>query len=88
MALHVKTGDEVQILAGKYKGKRGKVTQVFPKLNRVVVEGVNLMKRHMKTRQQGQPGQIVDFPMPIHASNVKAVGAAEAKPKAKKAKAS
>jgi large subunit ribosomal protein L24 len=87
MTLHIKTGDEVVILAGKYKGKRGKVQQVFPKLNRVVVEGVNLMKRHMKSRGQGQPGQVVDFPMPIHASNVKAAGA-EATPKAKKAKAS
>lgn len=68
--LHVKTGMEVKILAGKDRGKTGKVTQVFPKLNRVVVEGINVTKRHLRTRKQGEPGRIVEFSMPIHASNV------------------
>lgn len=68
--LHIKSGDTVKVLAGKDKGKTGKVLQVFPKLSRVVVEGVNASKRHLKTRKGGQKGQIVEFFMPIHASNL------------------
>ncbi|MBI4139242.1 50S ribosomal protein L24 [Candidatus Uhrbacteria bacterium] len=67
---NIKTGDMVKILTGKDKGKTAKVVQVFPKLNRVVVEGVNVMKRHLRTRRQGEKGQVVEFSMPIHASNV------------------
>ena len=69
--LFVKTGDYVKVLVGKDKGKTGKILQTFPKLGRVVVEGVNVMKRHLKTRRQGDKGQIIEFPMPIHASNVR-----------------
>jgi large subunit ribosomal protein L24 len=71
--LHIKSGDMVKVLTGKDKGKQGKVLQVFPQLNRVVVEGVNQSKRHLKTKQSGQKGQVVEFSMPIHASNVQAV---------------
>ncbi len=83
---HVKTGDEVKVLAGKDRGKTGKVTQVFPKLNRVVVEGVNITKRHLRTRRQDEAGRIVEFSMPIHASNVARTeegktASADAKPK-------
>ncbi|MBU2613107.1 50S ribosomal protein L24 [Patescibacteria group bacterium] len=66
----IKTGDVVKVLAGKDKGKTGKVMQTFPKLNRVVVEGVNLSKRHLRSRRAGEKGQTVEFSMPIHASNV------------------
>lgn len=69
--LHIKSGMQVKVLAGKDKGKTGKVVQVFPKLNRVVVEGVNATKRHLKARGD-QKGQVVEFSMPIHASNVQA----------------
>ena len=72
--LLIKTGDEVIVTTGKNAGKKGKVLQTFPSLNRVVVEGVNVMKRHMKTRREGEHGQVVEFPMPIHASNVQFVG--------------
>lgn len=68
--LRIKTGDMVKIIAGKDKGKTGKVMQVFPKLNRVVVEGANMTKRHLRSRQSGAKGQIIEFSMPIHASNV------------------
>ncbi len=68
--LRIKTGDTVKIVAGKDKGKTGKVVQVFPKLNRVVVEGMGLTKRHLRSRASGQKGQVVEFSMPIHASNV------------------
>jgi large subunit ribosomal protein L24 len=77
--LRIKTGDEVMVIAGKDKGKKGKVVQVFPAMNRVVVEGVNVSKRHLKTRRKGDRGQIVEFAMPLHASNVQLVGA-EGKP--------
>ena len=67
---HIKTGDEVKILTGKDKGKTGKVTQVFPRLSRVAVQGINLRKRHMRSRNAGTAGQVVEFSMPIHISNV------------------
>jgi large subunit ribosomal protein L24 len=70
----VHTGDTVKVIAGKDKGKTGKVVQAFPSMNRVVVEGVNMSKRHLRTRKQGEKGQIVEFSMPIHASNVQVMG--------------
>ncbi|MCW1891853.1 MAG: 50S ribosomal protein L24 [Candidatus Uhrbacteria bacterium] len=72
--LRVHTGDTVKVIAGKDKGKTGKVVQAFPTMNRVVVEGVNMSKRHLRTRKQGEKGQIVEFSMPIHASNVQVMG--------------
>ena len=72
--LHLKSGDHVVVITGKNKGKTGKILQVFPLLTRVVVEGVNLTKRHLRTRRAGDKGQIVEFPMPIHASNVQLIG--------------
>ena len=84
--LHVKTGDLVKILAGKDRGKTGKVLQTFPRLERVVVDGVGASKRHLKTQRSGEKGQSVAFFMPIHASNVIPVEAEDA-PK-KKGKAS
>jgi large subunit ribosomal protein L24 len=67
---HLKAGDEVVVLTGKDKGKKGKIIQAFPGLNRVVVEGVRVTKRHLRTRKQGEKGQIIEVSMPIHASNV------------------
>ncbi len=68
--LRIKTGDEVIVIAGADKGKKGKVVQTFPKLNRVVVEGVNLKKRHMRAATADAQGQTVEFSMPMNASNV------------------
>ena len=68
--LHIKKGDTVIVLAGNDKGKSGKVTEVFPKLGLVVVEGVGFHKKHAKPRREGQKGQIIDKQFPIHASNV------------------
>lgn len=81
--LHIKTGDHVKVLTGTDKGKTGKVIQTFPRLQRVVVEGVNISKRHIRTRRQGEKGQIVEFSMPIHVSNV--VRTDDAAPAPKKA---
>lgn len=74
--LRIKTGDMVKVIAGSSKGKTGKVIQAFPKLGRVVVEGVNPAKRHLKTKSSSQKGQIVEFFMPINVSNVQPLDAA------------
>ena len=73
--LNIKAGDEVVVTAGANKGKRGKITQVFPALNKIAIEGVNIRTRHVKSRRQGEPGQKISFAMPIHASNVQLVNA-------------
>ncbi len=67
--MKIKTGDKVRIISGKDKGKEGAVVQVFPQLERLVVEGVNLMTRHLKKRGN-QAGQKIQFASPIHLSNV------------------
>lgn len=74
MKLRVKTGDTVKVIAGKDKGKSGKIVQVFPTLQRVVVEGVNMTKRHLRARKQGEKGQTIEVSMPINASNVQILG--------------
>ncbi|TSC69487.1 MAG: large subunit ribosomal protein L14 [Parcubacteria group bacterium Gr01-1014_56] len=67
---YIKKGDTVVVLAGVDRGKSGKVTQVFPKTNMVLVEGTGMRKKHAKPRREGQKGQIIDKQFPIHASNV------------------
>jgi large subunit ribosomal protein L24 len=74
MKLRVKTGDTVKVIAGKDKGKSGKIVQVFPGMGRVVVEGVNMTKRHLRARKQGEKGQVIEVSMPIHVSNVQILG--------------
>ncbi len=70
MPAKIKRGDKVVILAGKDKGKRGEVRHVLNKHDRVVVVGVNIIKKHQRARQQGQASQIVEREAPIHISNV------------------
>jgi len=70
--MKIKTGDKVRVLAGKDKSKEGKVLQVFPMLERVVVENVNLLTKHLK-RRGTTAGQTIKFPSPIHVSNVRIV---------------
>lgn len=71
--MKIKKGDTVIVIAGKDKGKTGLVTRAFPSVARVIVEGINLQKKHKKltrdTKQAGT-GQIIDFAAPIHVSNV------------------
>jgi large subunit ribosomal protein L24 len=71
MKCHVKKGDEVVVLAGKEKGKRGKIIAVMPKTQRVIVEGVQLIKRHMRKSQEHPQGAIVEREGTIHLSNVR-----------------
>jgi len=68
--LHVKTGDEVVVITGKDKGKRGKISSVLTKAQRVFVEGVNLQKKHVRKSQQHPNGTILEREGAIHASNV------------------
>lgn len=69
--MHIKKGDNVTVLTGKDAGKSGKVLRAFPTMNKVLVEHVNMKKRHQKSRKQGGKGQVVEMASPIHASNVK-----------------
>lgn len=67
--MHIKKGDNVEVIAGNDRGKTGTVERVLPEENRVVVEGVNIRKKHTRLTSEG--GGIIEKPMPIHASNVK-----------------
>lgn len=64
----IKKGDNVQIISGKYKGKKGRVITVFPKENRLIVENVNLHKKHARPKKRGEKGQRIEVPGPISAS--------------------
>lgn len=68
--VHVKKGDTVVVITGKDAGKKGKVLEVEPGKSRVVVEGVNVVKRHSKPTQKMPQGGIVEKPAPVHSSNV------------------
>jgi large subunit ribosomal protein L24 len=68
---HVKKGDQVVVLAGKEKGKTGKIIAVLSKKERVIVEGLQMVKKHMRKSQQNPNGAIVDREGSIHISNVK-----------------
>ncbi len=68
--MHVRRGDRVRVMRGNHAGAEGTVLRVLTKENRVVVEGVNLRKRHQRPSQQNPEGGIVSFEAPIHASNV------------------
>lgn len=76
----IKTGDQVLVLSGKDKGKKGKVLQVFPRQQRVVVEGVNQMTKNVRARQERETGQRVQFNGPIHLSNVMLIDPKSGKP--------
>ncbi len=68
--MKVKKDDKVIVIAGNYIGKTGKILKVFPKKNRIIVEGVNIRKRHTKANQQNPQGGIIEKELPIDASNV------------------
>lgn len=76
--MKIRTGDTVVVVAGKHKNKTGKVTKTLPKVDRVVVEGVNTVTRHVR-KSKDRAGQKVTFEAPIHSSNVMLVD-----PKSKK----
>lgn len=78
--MKIKANDKVKIIKGKDRGKEGKVVQVFPKEGKVVVEGANVMFKHIKSRGQGQPGERVEFNAPIPVENVMLISPHTGKP--------
>ena len=76
---HVKKGDQVQVITGNHKGATGKVLQVLPKKQRVLIEGVRLIKKHIRKSQDNPQGSIAEREGPIHISNVKLIQKADAK---------
>ena len=71
--MKIKKGDTVLIISGKDRGKRNKVLQVFPKEERILVEGVNLRKKHIRPKRAGEKGQVAEMPTPLHISNAKLI---------------
>ncbi len=71
--MKIAKNDTVEVISGAHKGRKGKVLKVLPEVNRVVIEGVNLQKRHTKPKSQQDPGGIIEKEGPIHASNVKLI---------------
>ena len=68
--MKIKKGDKVQLMAGKDRGKQGEVLVVFPVLEKVIVKGANMMKRHIRAKKDGQKGERIEKEAPIHISNV------------------
>jgi len=68
--MKIKAGDRVKVIAGKDKGKKGKVLQVFSKQNKVSVEGINLAIKHLRPKRQGEKGQKIEFPAAMQISNL------------------
>ena len=68
--MNIKKNDKVKILAGKDRGKSGKVAQVYAERNKISVEGLNLIYKNMRPRKQGEAGQRIQFAAPLDASNV------------------
>lgn len=68
--MKIKKGDNVIVIAGASKGKKGKVVKAIPAENKVVVEGVNMRKKSRKATKRGEQSQILEMAMPIHVSNV------------------
>jgi len=78
--LKIRKGDRVKVISGEYRGKEGTVLRVVPDKNRVVVQGVNLRKRHLKPSQTNPEGGIVQFEAPIHASKVMLIDPSSGEP--------
>ncbi|MGB3533934.1 MAG: 50S ribosomal protein L24 [Microcoleaceae cyanobacterium] len=70
LKMHVKTGDTVQVITGRDKGKVGEILKTLPRLSKVVVRDVNVRTKHVKPQQEGESGRIITFEAPIDSSNV------------------
>lgn len=78
--MKIKKGDNIIVISGKDKGKTGKVIRAFHKADKVIVEGINIKKRHQRPTKSNQKGQIIDKLMPVHVSNVMFVDSKTNKP--------
>jgi large subunit ribosomal protein L24 len=79
-SMHVKTGDKVKVITGKDKGKEGVILKTFPKKDRVIVEGINIVKKHRKASQTNPTGGILEEAAPIHVSNIMLIDAKTGEP--------
>jgi large subunit ribosomal protein L24 len=89
LKFHVKKGDNVEVIAGNFKGSSGKILQILARKQRVLVEGVRIIKKHMRKSQDNPQGKIAEREGPIHISNVRLIeekSSKESKPAKKKAK--
>ena len=93
--LHVKKGDNVEVISGNFRGSSGKILEVLPRKQRVLIEGVRIIKRHLRKSQDNPQGKIAEREGPIHISNVRLLERGEkgskkksSEPKAKKEKKS
>ena len=82
--MKIKVGDNVQVITGSNKGKEGKVLRVFRKEGKVVIDGINIVKKHVKPNRTNETGGILEVEAPIHISNVKVLDKKENKKEAKK----
>ena len=82
----IKVGDNVRVITGSNKGKEGKVLKVLRADNKVIVDGVNVVKKHVKPNRTNETGGILEVEAPIHISNVKVLDKAEKKKETKKVK--
>jgi large subunit ribosomal protein L24 len=71
--MKIKKGDNVKVITGKDKGKSGKIVHVLVKEHKVIIEGLNMMKKHQRGRKSGEKGTMKSVEMPIHVSNVKKI---------------
>ena len=78
--ISIKKNDMVKIISGKDNGKTGKVVKVFPLKERAVVEGINLYKKHVKPKKEGEKGQVITVPRSVHISNIQLICPACGKP--------
>ena len=84
--MEIKVGDKVKVITGRDKGKEGSVLKTLRKDDKVIVEGVNIVKKHMKPSQKNETGGIISIENPIHVSNVKLVEATSKKEEKKETK--
>jgi large subunit ribosomal protein L24 len=68
--MKIRKGDQIQIISGKDRGKRGKVVRTIPAAEKIVIEGLNLVKRHKRPKKGGEKGQRIEVPAPVEISNV------------------
>jgi len=71
--MKIKKGDMVLIISGKDRGKKGKILKTFPAEHKILVEGINLRRKHQRSKRTGEKGQIVTLPAPINISNAKLI---------------
>jgi large subunit ribosomal protein L24 len=71
--MNIKKGDQVLVISGKDRGRKGKVIEALPKQTRVIIENINLRKKHVRPKKSGEKGQIVELPGPLNVSDVKII---------------